>query len=147
MDTKLSKRLLDIVNSLPLKHGLRILEIGCGPGAAAREISRRIGNGHILGIDRSFKAIDQAITNSQQEINAGKLSYQQAAIETFDLEGSDKPFDIIFAVRVGALDGRHPEIEIQALSKISKALKPGGKFFIDTGNPLKEIHLNQNDQM
>ena len=143
MDTKLSKRLLDIVNSLPLKEGLRVLEIGCGPGAAAREISRRIGNGHILAIDRSLKAIGQAISNSQQEINAGKLSFRQAAIENFDLEGSDKPFDIIFAVRVGALDGRHPEIEKQALTKIGKALKPDGKFLIDTGNPLTEIDMSQ----
>jgi len=34
----------------------------------AREISRRIGNGHILAIDRSAKAIQQAIVGSQLEI-------------------------------------------------------------------------------
>lgn len=41
MDTKLSKRLLEIVDALPLRDGIRVLEIGCGPGAMAREISRR----------------------------------------------------------------------------------------------------------
>ena len=45
------------------------------------------------------------------------------------------------AVRVGAVDGRHPEIEEQALEKIAKALTPEGKMFIDGGNPLKEVLL------
>ena len=55
MESKLSKRLADVVNALPLKDGIRVLEIGCGPGAAAREISKRIGNGYVLAIDRSAK--------------------------------------------------------------------------------------------
>ena len=48
-----SARLLAIVDALPLRKGIRVLEIGCGPGAAAREIARRIGRGQVLGIDRS----------------------------------------------------------------------------------------------
>lgn len=39
MSNKLLKRLTDIMDALPLKEGIRILEIGCGPGAMAREIS------------------------------------------------------------------------------------------------------------
>jgi 16S rRNA A1518/A1519 N6-dimethyltransferase RsmA/KsgA/DIM1 with predicted DNA glycosylase/AP lyase activity len=50
MNSKLSKRLADIVNALPLKDNLKILEIGCAPGVMAREISRRIGKGHVLAI-------------------------------------------------------------------------------------------------
>ena len=110
MGNKLSKRLLEIVNALPLSDGLRVLEIGCGPGAMAREISKRIGTGHILAIDRSSKAIQQAISGSASEIATGRLSFRVAAIETFELESNEKRFDIAVAVRVGALDGRHPEI-------------------------------------
>ena len=61
MNNKLSKRLAEIVDALPLKSGIRVLEIGCGPGAAAREIAQRIGSGQILAIDRSAKAIQLAI--------------------------------------------------------------------------------------
>ena len=50
MSTGPSARLLAIVDALPLRRGLRVLEIGCGPGAAARDIARRIGDGHILAI-------------------------------------------------------------------------------------------------
>lgn len=143
MDRKLSKGLADIVNALPLKDGIRVLEIGCGPGAAAREISRRIGNGYILAIDRSSKAIQQAIAGSQTEIETGRLSFRQVAVENFELEPNEKQFDIAIAVRVGALDGRHPEIERQSLIRIAKALTKKGKLFIDGGNPLKEISLDE----
>ncbi|MGE5943085.1 MAG: class I SAM-dependent methyltransferase [Flavobacteriales bacterium] len=142
MDKKLSKRLLDIVNALPLKEGIRVLEIGCGPAAMAREISRRIGDGHILAIDRSAKAIQQAQSASKTEMESGRLSLRYMPIETFELEHNEQPFDIAVAVRVGALDGRHPEIEKQSLCNIAKALKPNGKLFIDGGNPLKEISLD-----
>lgn len=141
MKSKLSQRLTDIVNALQLQTNMRVLEIGCGPGAMAREISKRIGNGHILAIDRSPKAIQQAIAGSQAELNAGRLSYRQVSIENFELEANNRPFDIAVAVRVGALDGRHPDIEKQSLLKIAKALTMKGKLFIDGGNPLKEISL------
>lgn len=143
MNNKLSKRLLDIVEALPLKKGIRVLEIGCGPGAMAREISKRIGDGHILAIDRSAKAINQAILGSEKEINRGTLSFRQVAIEKFTLEPNEDLFDIAVAIRVGALDGRHPEIEEASLMNIANSLTRKGKLFIDGGNPLKEIELEK----
>lgn len=131
MAQKISKRLLDNVNLLPLSEGMRILEIGCGPGTAARELANRFHNIHILAIDRSDKAIEQARKSSQKEISAGKLSFQQIAIEDFDIKAGDEKFDLIFAIRVGALDGRHPEKGKLALRNINKALKPDGQLFVD----------------
>jgi ubiquinone/menaquinone biosynthesis C-methylase UbiE len=139
---KLSKRLAEIVDALPLTEGMRVLEIGCGPGVAAREISKRIGNGYILAIDRSAKAIQQAISGSKAEIELGRLAFRQVAAESFELESNEALFDIAFAIRVGALDGRHPELEKQALTQVTKALKQNGKLFIDGGKPLKEISLD-----
>lgn len=118
-----------------------VLEIGCGPGAMAREICRRLKSGHVLAIDRSAKAIHQAIGASKEELQTGKLSFRQVAIEEFEAGIDEKPFDMAVAVRVGAVDGRYPEIEERALEKIAKALTPEGKMFIDGGNPLKEVLL------
>ncbi len=143
MESKLSKRLYDIVLALPLKDGVRVLEIGCGPAAMAREISKQIGKGHILAIDRSTKAIEQAIAGSQKEIATGKLSFRQVAVEKFELQPDEELFDIAIAVRVGTLDGRHPELEKQSLLNIAKSLSKKGRLFIDGGNPLKEINLDE----
>ncbi|HEX8333880.1 MAG TPA: class I SAM-dependent methyltransferase [Segetibacter sp.] len=142
MKSKISKRLEEIVNALPLKEGIRILEIGCGTGVMAREIANRLNDVYVLGLDRSAKAIEQAVSMSRAEIATGKLHFQKAAIEEFELDG-DHPFDFAFAIRVGALDGRHPEIEHRALSNIAKALKPNGKLFIDGGSPLQEIDIRK----
>lgn len=143
MSKNLSQRLLKIVEALPLKDGMRILEIGCGPAAMARAIVKRFDSGHILAIDRSAQAIEQAKNGSKAEIESGRLSFKQIPIEDFELQENEQKFDMAVAIRVGALDGRHPEIEKQALKKIAKALKSNGKLYIDGGNPLKEISLDE----
>lgn len=122
---------------MPLVPGLRVFEIGCGPGAAAREVARRVQpDGHVLAIDRSATAIALA---SAQAVPG--LTFRQATIETFTLDPDEPPYDLAFAVRVGALDGRHPDLEQAALERIAAALTPNGRFFLDGGDPLREVSL------
>lgn len=137
----MSPRLLGIVDALPLRPGMRVLEIGCGPGAAAREIASRLEGGYVLAIDRSASAVRQAIAGSAELIAQGRLGFRQAAAEAFELQPDEEPFDVAFAVRVGALDGRHPEAGRAALVRIAAALRPGGCLFIDGGHPLRELPL------
>jgi tRNA A58 N-methylase Trm61 len=142
MANSLSGRLMAIVEALPLAPGMRVLEIGCGPGAMAREMARRVGgDGHVLAIDRSATAISQALSACAAEVESGRLSFRQAAAEDFVLAPDETPFDLAVAVRVGALDGRHPEAGVAARARIAAALVPGGKLFIDGGDPLREIAL------
>ena len=79
MTADISPRLLAIVDALPLRPGMRVLEIGSGPGVMAREMAARIGGGHVLAIDRSVKAIAQLVSGSAAEIAAGLLSARQCA--------------------------------------------------------------------
>jgi SAM-dependent methyltransferase len=134
---ELSPRLLQIVEALPLRPDLRLLEIGCGPGAMARELARRLPEGYVLGIDRSVKAIAQATAGD----NPPNLAFRQASADAFTLAPDEGPFDLAVAIRVGALDGRHPEAAEASLAAISAALKPGGRLYIDGGEPLREIGL------
>ena len=139
MAAALSPRLQRIVDALPLTPGLRVIEIGCGPGAAARAVAARIGDGHVLAIDRSAKAIAQAEAAAAVEIESGRLSFRRVAAEDLRLFPGEARYDIAFAVRVGALDGRHPEAGEHVLARLRDALKPGGRLFIDGGDPLREI--------
>ncbi|RWM08981.1 cyclopropane-fatty-acyl-phospholipid synthase family protein [Mesorhizobium sp.] len=141
MAAEISDRISAFVEALPLKPGLRVLEIGCGPGVAARAVARRIGYGFILAIDRSKKAIRLARAGSADEMALGRLDFRHVAIEDFALNPGEALFDVAFAMRVGALDGRHPEARRAALARIKAALKPHGRLFIDGGDPLKEVDL------
>ena len=60
MPNALSARLAVVVDALPLTPCSRVLEVGCGPGAAARAVAARVTTGHVLAIDRSAKAVEQA---------------------------------------------------------------------------------------
>jgi len=41
------------------------------------------------------------------------------------------------------LEGRHPEIEKQTLTKIARVLTKKGKIYNDGRNPIKEINLDE----
>ncbi|GAA0220785.1 class I SAM-dependent methyltransferase [Saccharothrix mutabilis subsp. mutabilis] len=138
--TTLSPRLAAIVDALPLRPGMRVLEIGGAPGAAAKAVCERIApGGHILVIDRSAKGVALVERNAAAEIAAGLLGVRHVAAEDFALEPGEPPFDLAFAVRVGALDGRHPEAGVLARERVRAALVPGGRLLIDGGDPLREI--------
>ncbi|MCV0396904.1 MAG: methyltransferase domain-containing protein [Rhizobiaceae bacterium] len=147
MTERLSARLQAIVDALPLERGMRVLEIGCGPGAAARAVARRVGDGFVLAIDRSARAVALARTACRFEIEAGAVDVRQIAAEDFRLQEGDAPFDLAFAVRVGALDGRHPAAGRAARQRIAAALAPHGRLFIDGGDPLREIDLSKDDAL
>jgi SAM-dependent methyltransferase len=130
-----------IVDALPLRSGMRVLEIGCGPGVAARAVLHSIGKGYVLGIDRSPKAIAQASAGSLEELVSGRLEFRCVAVEDFVLAKGERPYDLAFAARVGALDGRHPVAGQRALGRLRRALVKGGRLLIDGGSPLKEVWL------
>jgi ubiquinone/menaquinone biosynthesis C-methylase UbiE len=138
----LSPRLLEFVNALPLRPGLRVLEIGCGPGAAAREVAQRVGPaGHVLAVDRSAKAIAQLNASAAELIAAGRLTARHMTAEALELAPGEARYDLAFAVRVGAFDGRHPRAGSQALERLGRVLVAGGRLFIDGGDPLREVEV------
>ena len=61
MASRLSPRLAALVDALPLHPGMRVLEVGCGPGAAARAVADRLTTGQVLAVDRSAAAVAQAV--------------------------------------------------------------------------------------
>lgn len=137
----LSPRLRAVVAALPFEPDSRILEIGCGPGAAARAIAEQLNTGRILATDRSAKATEQARAAATEQIASGRMDVRQVAAEDLVLEPGESPYDIVFAIRVGALDGRHPEAGERALQRIAAATTPAARLFIDGGEPLRELTI------
>ena len=139
---QLSPRLAEIVDALPIRPGMRVLEIGGAPGIAARAIVERIPEVHVLVIDRSEKGVAQMERLAAAEIAAGRMSVRCIPAEEFELAPGEAPYDLAFAIRVGALDGRHPPAGEQVRDRMSAALVPGGKLLVDGGDPLREFALN-----
>lgn len=141
MTTKLSARLAAVVDALPLRKGMRVLEIGCGPGAAAREIALRVAPGYVLGIDRSHTAIAQARAACATLLHTSHMGLRCVAIEDFQRGVDEAPFDLALAVRVGVLDGRHPEQQQRALERIRAALTKRGSLWVGDGADLEKVTL------
>jgi DNA helicase-2/ATP-dependent DNA helicase PcrA len=87
--------------------------------------------GWVLGIDRSATAIQQAIRVSEYEMSSEILTFRQVAAEELTLHAGEGPFDLVLAVRVGALDGRHPEAGRRAMERIAVVLAPAGELWVD----------------
>lgn len=140
--SRLSPRLRAALEALPLRPGQRILEIGCGPGAAAREAASRVApGGHVLAIDRSERAIAQARAACAPQIASGVLSVRCVAVEELTRSQGEAPYDLAFAIRVGALDGRHPAAEARARAAIAGMLKPRAPLFVGDGAAMQRVRL------
>lgn len=129
------------MDALPLRPDSRVLEIGCGPGAAARAVAARLTGGHILAIDRSASAIAQTTAAAADLIASGRMSVRHVAAEDLALAPGEEPYDLVYAVRVGALDGRHPSAGERALRGIAGVSTEDARLFIDGGDPVRELAI------
>ncbi|MBM4210963.1 MAG: class I SAM-dependent methyltransferase [Gammaproteobacteria bacterium] len=112
----------EIIQMLPLQNGIRILDIGCGPGRVLLPLAKNIQDkgGHVTGLDiqadmiekTKFKANGLGITNVEF-INS---SIDEAKI--------DEPYDIILIICVlGEIPKNDRKSVIQ---KIARYLQPDG---------------------
>ena len=69
------------------------------------------------------------------------MSIRQVAAEQFALQPKEEPYDLVLAVRVGALDGRHPRAGQRVLRCITMATTADARLFIDGGDPLRELPI------
>jgi 2-polyprenyl-6-hydroxyphenyl methylase/3-demethylubiquinone-9 3-methyltransferase len=115
----------EVLSKLKVKPtGLTVLDVGCGGGYLAEELSR-LGC-LVTGIDPSAASVATA-TNHANQTGLG-LTYRVARAES--LPFGEVTFDVVTCCdvleHVSDLDG--------TISEISRVLKPGGFFFYDTIN-------------
>jgi ubiquinone/menaquinone biosynthesis C-methylase UbiE len=124
-----SERLVWAVETLGVEPADRVLEVGCGHGAAATLVCERLRDGHLVAIDRSPKMIAAATKRNREHVVAGRARFEVVAFEEADFGG--ERFDRILAIHVAPFY-RPPA---SALPRARGLLAPGGRLGIFSQAP------------
>lgn len=113
-----------IIKSVGLKKTDRILDLACGHGRHSIELAKR-GYGNITALDYSETFIDKAAADAANEgVDVDFVHGDMKALTYFD------EFDVVITVftTLGYFDDNTNK---DVLKQINKALKPGGRFWMD----------------
>ena len=123
MNSQVPTRLRWAVDTLDVQPGERILEIGCGRGAALALVCERLEDGRVTGLDRSAVALAAAEARLGQALTAGKARLLKTDLAQLKPE---ETFDKVFAVNVNVF-WINP---VHELAVIRRALAPGGRLYL-----------------
>ena len=128
------ERLSNIVDSINVKNGMDIVDIGCGTGIMFDLLRRKTGlNGSVTGVDFSLPMAMRTHRN-----------LPVSNVNVVDADAIDLPFiDSCFDIGVAFSSFPHFSNQQQAIKEIHRVLKDGAKFHIIhlvSSNELSEIH-------
>ena len=126
--TRNERHLEMILESLKLKAGMRVLDLGTGTGFLAFPMAERWPGTEVVGLDIVEKALDRNRKRVEDE-EIGNLKF--VCYDGVDFPFGDGEFDLV--VSRYALH-HFPEIEGTFL-EISRVLKAGGRFFLSDQAP------------
>ncbi|MBV8930095.1 MAG: class I SAM-dependent methyltransferase [Mycobacteriaceae bacterium] len=102
-----------------LRPGMRVLDVGCGPGDVSFVAARLVGaTGTVLGIDAAKEVIGMARARAGER-GLSNVSFEQA---TADEVAVDDPVDAV----VGRLILMHMPQPVATLRRLAGLLRPGG---------------------
>lgn len=127
-----------LIETLGLKTGDSILDLGCGPGLYASRFAR--AGFHVTGVDYSRRSIEYASKYAKE--NDLEITYRYQ--NYLDLKDENQ-YDAAFLI-YGDFCTIHPEQRGRLLKNIYRALKPGGKFVLDVSTRnCRKNHGNKNN--
>ncbi|MGB9305181.1 MAG: methyltransferase domain-containing protein [Mycobacterium sp.] len=102
-----------------LRPGMRVLDIGCGPGDVSFVAARLVGpTGSVLGVDAAPDMVELARARAAEQGLAG-VHFTQAAVDSIAL---DEPVDAV----IGRLILMHLPDPAATLAHLSSFVRPGG---------------------
>ncbi len=102
--------------------GRSVLDVGCGAGAALRELAEQYPEANLTGCDISPLAVETATALNGPFVNAGRMRFLRCGVP--DLPFADGAFDTVFSVESLYF---WPD-QLAGLREIRRVLAPGGHF-------------------
>jgi ubiquinone/menaquinone biosynthesis C-methylase UbiE len=102
-----------------LKPGMRLLDVGCGPGSITRGLAERLAPGEVIGLDLSADTLAAARRDAVAR-GIKNLRYEEGSV--YALPFPDASFDAVFAHQV-LQHLREPGSAIREMLRVSR---PGG---------------------
>ncbi|MFD7446164.1 methyltransferase domain-containing protein [Streptomyces sp. NPDC059909] len=113
-----------VLDTLALRPGERVLDIGCGPGLLAAESAAVVGaRGHVIGVDKSESMLTLARSRAVVP-GGGKVDLRRAAAD--HLPCAERSVDV--AVSTQVLE--YVADVAGALAEIHRVLVPGGRVAV-----------------
>ena len=113
-----------IDDSLSIREGDRILEIGFGPGELVHAMARRVGSGRVEGVDFADTMLAIAQRRNRRRIEAGQVKLHLGDFDTMTFDG--RRFDLIVTVNT-VYFWQQPEATV---ARMAALIKPGGRLAV-----------------
>jgi SAM-dependent methyltransferase len=110
-----------------LRPGMRLLDIGCGPGTLTADLAARVAPGEALAIDVSSEVVAEAEAHARM-IGAGNLTFRVGDFRASGL--ADGAFDVVHAHQVL----QHLRDPVGALAAMRRLLRPEGVAAVRDGD-------------
>ena len=102
-----------------LKPGMRLLDVGCGPGSITRGLAERVAPGQAVGLDTSSETLDAARRDAAAR-GLENLRFEVGSV--YELPFPDASFDAAYAHQVF----QHLREREVALREMLRVLRPAG---------------------
>lgn len=102
-----------------LSPGMRLLDVGCGPGTITLDLADRVAPGFTVGVDRDEGVLAEARSLLKSRALAG-VEFRTA--DAYALEFEDESFDVVHAHQLL----QHLTDPVAALIEMRRVLRPGG---------------------
>ncbi len=102
-----------------LKPGMRVLDIGCGPGSITIGLARYVAPGETIGIDQSDEALAAARALAEEQ-RVTSVQFQRA--DVYELPFEDASFDVVYGHQIL----QHLADPVGALVEAGRVLRSGG---------------------
>lgn len=102
-----------------LRPGMRVLDVGCGPGTITTGLARYVAPGVTLGMDVAPAILRDARAHAREQ-DAGNAEFAAASI--YGSPFPDATFDVAYAHQVL----QHLARPVDALREMARVVRPGG---------------------